>query len=392
MASDAKETAKQENGSKVYFEAYIESGERDFNKLSKLVSKVYPNVSNEWMKSFDKQAEALKTYLRSSKGYNYSRDEGFMPFIEDIAKKKCGVSVKDRWNPADIYMIKKTKENEVKKKLLEITSSDDKNINLVSLNSYMRELMNDKIMIPISLKAIATKTTKAKAELANMGTKGSSHIFKLKKNSIKCNLSIGNKNAYEFDTGEFSFDFYVGEEEIHGQARNFQYSKERNIVQTDLTPKGRSGGAKLGKVSSVALDDFLSKNGFERPSSAAKDSYINNPGEWTEKNIQYWIDFIKDLEGKKIDGSEVDLGDMIVNTGSGKKEKGPEGVIRNAILWERKTRSSAGRFSSKLVGLRWMKIWIEIDKKGLLTEWLQVLYYGAKKEFGEKNGPFLKIY
>lgn len=151
MASDAKETAKQENGSKVYFEAYIESGERDFNKLSKLVSKVYPNVSNEWMKSFDKQAEALKTYLRSSKGYNYSRDEGFMPFIEDIAKKKCGVSVKDRWNPADIYMIKKTKENEVKKKLLEITSSDDKNINLVSLNSYMRELMNDKIMIPISL-------------------------------------------------------------------------------------------------------------------------------------------------------------------------------------------------------------------------------------------------
>lgn len=392
MASDAKETAKQENGSKVYFEAYIESGERDFVKLGKLVSKVYPNVSNDWMESFRKQSEALKSYLGSSKGYNYSRDDGFMPFIEDIAKKKCGVSVKDRWNPADIYMIKKTKENEVKKKLQEITSNSDKNVNLVSLNSYMRELITDKIMVPISLKALKTNTKSAKAELANMGTKGSSHDFKLKKNSVKCNLSMGNKNAFEFDTGEFAFDFFVGDEEIHGQARNFQYSKERNIVQTDLTPKGRSGGAKLGKVSSVALDDFLLKNGFERPSSAAKDSHINNPGEWTEKNIQYWIDFIKQLEGKKIDGSEVDLGEMIVNTGSGKNERGAEAVIRNAILWERKTRSSSGRFSSKLVGLRWMKIWIEIDKKGLLNQWLQVLYYGAKKEFGEKNGPFLKIY
>jgi hypothetical protein len=392
MATDAKETEKQENGSRVYFEAYIEKNERDFAKLSVLVQKVYPNVSNEWMESFRKQAEALKGYIgNTSKGYVYSRDSGFMPYIEDIAKKKCGVSVKDRWNPADIYMIKKNKEKEVMKVLSEITISDDKDANLMALNSYMKELVISKDMIPVSLKAIATKTKSAKAEPANLG--GTSHKFdmKLKKGSLKCILSIGHKNAYEFDTGEVAFDFYVDGEEIHGQARNFQYSKARNLVQTDLTPKGRSGGAKLGKVSSVALDSFLTKHGLDRPSSAAKDPNIDLPGQWTETNIKYWIKFIKELQKERVGGSEIDLGDMEVKIDN-IRETGPEAIIKNAILFEDKTRSSAGKFSSKLIGLRWAKVWVEIDRKGLMDEWLLTLYLGAKKEFGNKNGPFIKIY
>jgi hypothetical protein len=391
MASDAKETAKQENGSRVYFEAYIEDRQRDFTKLGNLVKKVYPNVSNDWMESYRKQAEALKDYLGSSKGYSYSRDDGFMPYIEDVAKRKCGVSVKDRWNPADIYMIKTQKERAVKKKLDDITNDKDKAVNLVTLNNYMKELVEDKTMIPISLKAIATKTKNAKAELANMGGSGGGYDFKLKKNSVKCNLSMGHKNDYEFDTGEFAFDFYVGDEEIHGQSRNFQYSKARNLIQTDLTPKGRSGGAKLGKVSSVALDDFLKRAGLPRPSSASKDPNIDDPGKWTEANIEYWIKYIEGLQRLKVDGSPIDLGELKVQIGN-REEIGAESVIKNAVLWESKTRSAAGRFSSKLIGLRWAYTWHLIDKKGMLDEWLKTLYYGAKKEFGNKNGPFLKIY
>jgi len=392
MAGDAKETAKQENGSRVYFEAYIEHKQYDFNKLGLLVKKVYPNISFDWMESYRKQAEALKDYLGNNKGYAYSRDDGFMPFIEGIAKSKCGVSVKDRWNPADIYMIKKNEEKKVMDKLKSITQSSDKNVNLVALNSYMKELVSSKTMVPVSLKAIATKTSKAKAELANMGGSSNKTIqFRVKPNSVKCILNMGHKNDFEFDTGEFAFDFYVGEEEIHGQARNFQYSKARHLIQTDLTPKGRSGGAKLGKVSSVALDDFLKKVGLPRPSSAAKDPNIDEPGKWTETNIKYWIKYIEELSKLKIAGSPIDLGQLKVKTKKG-EEQGAEAVIRNAILWENETRSAAGRFSSKLIGLRWAYTWALIEKKGMMDEWLKTLYYGAKKEFGEKNGPFLKIY
>lgn len=394
MAGNAIETAKQENGSRVYFELIIEKSkdpQKDFAELSKAVKKVYPNVNNDWMESYAKQAMALKKYIGREKGYEYSRDDGFMPWIEGVAKSKCGVSVKDRWDPADIYMVKARKRTEIEKKITSLTSSPDKDANLLALNDYMRVCMANLDMLPVSLKAIKKSTQAAKAEPANAGGKGKSLDFKVVAGSVKCLLDFGHKNDNEFDTGEFAFDFKVGEEEIHGQARNFQYSVARNLVQTDLTPKGRSGGAKLGKVSSEALDSFLRKANLPRPASASKDPNIDPPGKWTKENIKYWIEYIKGLQKYKVAGKPIDLGGLKVKMGN-KETTGPEEVIKNAIIAEEKTRSSAGRFSSKLIGLRWAYCWVLIEQKGMMDEWLKTLYYGAKKEFGGKNGPFLKIY
>ena len=393
MAGNAIETAKQENGSRVYFEMIVEKNkdpEKNFSELITEVKKVYPNVNSEWMESYAKQAKALKKYLGNNKGYEYSRDEGFMPFIEDIAKKKCGVSVKDRWDPADIYMVKKNKKKEIQEKLVTLTTGSDKDSNLMALNDYMRVLMKNFDMLPVSLKAIKKSTPTAKVEPANDGGSGKSLEISVVPGSVKCILDFGHKTPYEFDTGEFAFDFRVGDEEIHGQARNFQYSKERNLVQTDLTPKGRSGGAKLGKVSSEALDSFLNKAGLPRPASASKDPNIDMPGKWKKENIDYWVKYIKNLENLKIAGKKIDLGGLKVKMGN-TETQGAEEVIKNAIISEGKTRSSAGRFSSKLIGLRWAYTWYLIENKGMMEEWLTTLYYGAKKEFGGKNGPFLKI-
>lgn len=391
MATDAAETKKQENGSRVYFEAYIEKGEKDPKKLQKIVEKVYPKVPDIWMSSFAKQATALKGFLGSKKGYKYSRDEGIMPFIEGVAKTKCGVSIKDRWNPADIYMVSASKESSIKTKITKITASSDKKKNLLELNAYMRELVSSKDLLPISLKAIAAKTTTAKIEPANMGGK-STMKFSLQPGSLKCLLSIGGKNALEFDTGELAFDFIANGEPVHGQSRNFQYSKARNLVQTDLTPKGRSAGAKLGKVSSSALDTFLTKNGLIRPSSASGDPNIDAPGQWSESNIKYWIKLYNSLKNKKVAGAKIDFGSLTVIDEKGKTHTGIDEVIRYGVKFEGKTRNSSGRFSSKLIGLRWAEIWAKLEEKGKMEEWLKTLYYGAKKEFGDENGPFLKIY
>jgi len=394
MAGNAIETAKQENGSRVYFEAVIESGlnpDNDFAKLLQVVKKVYPQVNSDWMSSYNKQVKALKTYIGREKGYEYSRDNGFMPFIEGIAKTKCGVAIKDRWNPADIYMVKTRKKDSIQKQLLKITSNSNKEDNLLALNDYMKTLIKNLDMVPISLKAIKKTTPNAKAEEANMGGAKTKQVFVVVPGSVKCNLDFGHKNDGEFDTGEFAWDFKVGDMEIHGQARNFQYSKARNLVQTDLTPKGAAGGAKLGKVSSEALDSFLTKNKLLRPSSASKDPNIDPPGQWKQVNIDYWIKYIDNLKNYKVAGSKIDLGGLKVKTSSG-ETIGAKEVIQAAIAAENSTRSAAGRFSSKLIGLRWAYNWVLIEQKGLLEEWLQTLYYGAKKEFGGKNGPFLKIY
>ena len=53
MASDAKETQKQENGSKVAFYHVIEEGK--FPTTTQ-IEKVYPNVPSSWMDIYKLQA------------------------------------------------------------------------------------------------------------------------------------------------------------------------------------------------------------------------------------------------------------------------------------------------------------------------------------------------
>ena len=264
MATSAVETAKQENGSKVFLESVIEKG---VEPSATEMFKVYDGYNSEWKETYKKQADAVKGYIKSQKGYEHSRDDGIMPYIENIANIDCGVSVKDRWNPMDIVMVKKNMKNVVEGTIRELTNIDGMNkpANLILLNAYMREALEDKILIGISLKAIKANKRTATVELANMkGDKAARININPIDGSVKCTLTLGKKAPYLFDTGELGFDLKTESgAEIHGQSRNFQYSKARNVVQTDLTPKGRDAGAKLGKVSSVALDKFLNDVGLK---------------------------------------------------------------------------------------------------------------------------------
>ena len=390
MATDAKETAKQENGSRVFFEHVIEKGTEPTDKM---MLSVYDGYGPEWKDTYRKQTAALKKYLGSNKGYEYSRDNGIMPYIEEIAKKECGVSVKDRWNPMDIVLVKKGKKKVIEGTIKELTNIDgmSKDAKLGLLNAYMRETLNEKLLIGVSLKAIAKTKKTASTEVANAGGKSIPTKVDMVKGSLKCTLTLGKKKPFLFDTGELGFDMETAKGgKIHGQSRNFQYSKERNLVQTDLTPKGKDAGAKLGKVSSVALDSFLGGMGLNRPTSAAKDENIPPVGKWTDTEKKYWINLYKKLDSSGM----VDFGEVAVYENNKKVAEGFEAVLDYAIMYEMKKadRSSAGRFSSKLVAMEWANIWVTIAKKGKSKEWCTALYYGAKKEFGNSNGPFLKIY
>ena len=121
MATSAIETAKQENGSKVFFESVIEKGREPSDKE---MLKIYDGYNSEWKETYRKQTNALKKFLGSNKGYEYSRDTGIMPYIEDLAKKTGGVSVKDRWNPMDIVLVKKNQKKVIMGTLRELTNID----------------------------------------------------------------------------------------------------------------------------------------------------------------------------------------------------------------------------------------------------------------------------
>ena len=392
MATSAKETAKQENGSRVFLESVIEKG---VEPPDKHMMKIYDGYSLEWKLTYRKQVDAVKSFIGSQKGYEYSRDKGIMPYIENIAKSDCGVSVKDRWDPMDIVMVKRNMKRVVEETIRELTNMEgmSKESNLLILNAYMREALKDKILIGISLKAIKTNKRKANVELANMRGDNSTRInIEPIDGSIKCTLTLGKKANYLFDTGELGFDLKTETgAEIHGQTRSFQYSKARNVSQTDLTPKGRDAGAKLGKVSSVALDEFLQSNNLERPPSASRHPHIPEVGKWNDIDKKYWIDLFNKLKDSSY---KIDFGDISVYENNVKIGNTFEQILDKSIEYEKENmnRSSAGRFSSKLISMEWAHIWSELSSKGKLKEWCTVLYYGAKKEFSTKNGPFLKIY
>ena len=392
MATNAVETAQQENGSRYFLESVIERGREP---LANEMFKIYEGYNNEWKETYRKQVDAVKKYIGSRKGYEYSRDKGIMPFIENIAKTDCGVVVKDRWDPMDIVMVKKNMRKTVEGTIRELTNMKGmtKDANLLILNAYMREALKDKILIGISLKAIKSNKKKANIELANMrGDKSTRINIEPIDGSIKCTLTLGKKASYLFDTGELGFDLETETgAEIHGQTRSFQYSKARNVSQTDLTPKGRDAGAKLGKVSSVALDEFLKDNNLERPPSASRHPHIPLVGQWKDTDKKYWIDLYNTLKDSSY---EIDFGEIAVYENNVKIGETFEEILDKSIEYETdsKDRSSAGRFSSKLIAMEWAHIWSEIASKDKLSEWCRVLYYGAKKEFSTTNGPFLKIY
>ena len=392
MATSAIETAKQENGSRFYLENVIEKNKEP--SYSEMI-KIYDGYNQSWRRTYEKQAAAVMSYIGAQRGYDYSRDSGIMPYIEGIAKTDCGVSVKDRSNPMDIVMVKKNLKRVVEGTIRELTNIEGMNkpANLILLNAYMREALEEKVLIGISLKAIKANKRTATLELANMkGDKSARININPIDGSVKCTLTLGRKANYLFDTGELGFDLKTESGgEIHGQSRNFQYSQPRNVVQTDLTPKGRDAGAKLGKVSSVALDKFLNDVNLKRPPSASRHEHIPLVGQWKDSDKKYWIDLYNELKGSRF---EIDFGEVAVYENGQRIGEGFEQVLDKAIEYETENadRSSAGRFSSKLIALEWAKIWVEIDKKGKLREWCTALYYGAKKEFSSKNGPFLKIF
>ncbi len=382
----AIETKKQENGSKVVFESVIEKGR--FPSTSE-IERVYPNVPAKWVDNYKLQSQALKKYLGSNKGYVYSRDTGIMPFIERLANKQMGVTKKDAWNPMDIIMVKKILEIKIMKeieKIAELPGMLPKD-RLIKLNLYMKDLLKKKVMLPISLKEIKAGVKEAALEESNVDAKSKGVNFSLVPTSLTCDLDVTKPPL--LDTGEFGFKMQVDDEQVKVQVRSFRYSKPSTSVQTDLTPIGRQSGAKLGKAAADATSTFLSKINLQRPPSPTQDNMIAVDGKFTKSQIEFWDKFYKQIKDVPIEGNKVNW-DAPIDLG--KKQVTFKKIIEYCLENKEKDRNVLGRLFSKLVTLRHIHMYQTISKKKMFKEWLSVLYYGAKKEFSDTNGPFIKIY
>jgi hypothetical protein len=383
------ETKKQENGSRIVLESVIENGK--FPTTS-FIEKVYPDVPAKWVDTYKLQSDALKKYLKSNRGYNYSRDEGIMPWLMGVAGQYMDVRTpaqQNSWNPMDILLVKKQGENRIKEKINKIAKINgltptDK---LIKLNLYMKDLLKKKVMIPISLKGIKAGIKQASIEESNL-TAGSKGVdIKIIPGTLFCDLDVTKPPL--FDTGEFTFKIQVDDEIVKVQVRSFRYSKPSTVIQTDLTPLGRKSGAKLGKVASSAISDFLSKLGLQRPQSPTQDNMIATDGKFSDSQIKFWDNLYKKIKDIRIENEKVNWDAPLE---LGRQKVTFKKIIEYSLENKDKDRNVLGRLFSKLVTLKHIQLYQSISKKKKFDEWLSVLYYGAKKEFSDTNGPFIKIY
>ena len=363
---DASATAKQENATRFVCEKFIEKGALP---PAKDIAKIYPDVDDEWEETFAKQAKTLHSWLNGKKGYNYSRDKGIMPIVENIALQKCGVRTKDSWNPADIYIVKKTEENQIVNELESIGDLEtDKELKLDRLNEYMRELFVGRDLIGISLKklgrtAILEETNVKKIEPVK--------DISIVKGSIKLDLDLNDSD--EFVTGEMAFSINVKGNNVNVQIRAFS-GGERESTQMDMTETGAA--AKLGKVSSiVAIDPYIKVLGLKRRMG----SDLPRVGMWTPGQINTYVTEYKKIKDKTIGGNKIYWG-----------KDNWEDTLKRAIQIEHDNPRTASQLSTKLQCFEWVNIFQKIDSKNKLEEFLTILYYGAKKQY-ETAGPFLKI-
>ena len=148
---------------------------KNLNQVQKVIFDKFPvkHMNKwEWMNSFYKQQALFMgqhfgghTVKASSGGAKYSHysqsdKSGFMQYITKKVKTKYGISKKDTWNPADIWLVW-----DINKAKSEIDEALDESDDIKTLNDLLRRKLYDHDIVGISLKMVGTK---AKWETVNL--------------------------------------------------------------------------------------------------------------------------------------------------------------------------------------------------------------------------------
>lgn len=351
MKQDAAATAKQEIASAIAFETYLNKGK---HATVEEIKKVYPDCDDEWYQSFISQSVAFKKFWGggSANSYEFNRDGGFMEFITKKIKTEFKYNSKDAWNPADIWVYKKSEYNKFCDKIKDIKSIDQ-------LNSYLINLFNDRILIGVSLK----KTGKeAKYEISNVDKKHRDSFFQLDEARLYFDLTP--KNI--FTTPEASF---VISSSLKGQSRMFPLKPRTN---TQFEIMGKLAAARLGKVPKDGIARLFINKGFNVPT-------------WKDIPLTY-DNFLKEQNTWKSYWNTIYSSNLKVTTKVNKGEF--DEIMKTVYMNDAYTVESA--VCCKLQGLIYCYYFAKM-KKDDRDEMITDFVYLAKKE-DDNAGPFVKIY
>ena len=383
----------------------------------------------EWRSSFDKQVLGLQLYMGSRRistsGWVWSRGDGMMGFLNEIAIDRCGVTGSaDSWNPMDIVAVKKSMEGQIKAEInRDVIKGVDKQINKELLNGIMIKYIQSKDLMPISLKKINRNERGAFEESDNLKGRAAKrkHSYNFSYSKILCDLEWSTyKNEWK-NAQEISYSMIQPASatksgvNISVQARAFQAKDSREKPQHSLAQQG--AGAMLGKSPVAELEKFVAEYGVSKVLSPTEHPQIPAKGKpWTQTQKNYWIALQKKLAGLDINGNKINFKNhgsygegmraniVYAKDAKGKKTKkvltGFAAALESACKADEEDlktkhsdsngRSSGSRLTAKLWGIEWLWRYYQMSRKGVWDAFAYRMIKGAKKELSD-SGPFIKI-
>jgi len=353
--SDAKTTAMQERASMYAIEMGLNNnGYNDKNKFlrecRKKLLELYPDMDSDWEETFFQQQKTVSSKIPNNNNFNYSRDDGFMKDITNFVKK-FGISKKDSWNPADIWIVENPK-----KQMQYLQES----LTINSLNEKMRTLFKENKIIGISLKKMSGK--KALWEVVNVDMS----VFK-----NKHNYSIGNTRIkFDLINGKLSSTDSIIEimngTKLVATIQMRQNSKGFSNLKFEGTSKDATS-ARLGKVPLDMLDLLCKEYKFNLNNKWQ--NYPKNAKEFDNEKEKYikYFNFLKDKVQTNIN-NEDEFYENVLNVYNSKSD------IANSKLMQLE-------FLYNIYNLK------KDDLNNIITE----MYFLAQKK-GKQFGPFAKLF
>ena len=329
----------------------------------------HPDAFADWYNTFQYTRPTIKKIVGNLNNYDIIHDatdrSDFTSTINEFVSK-AKISKKDSWNPADIFVINKSKRKEVTDALKKIVKTYDIKDGLVNMfNDKIYKLYEKKILFPISLKQIISE--KANVDYTNIPGQVKVSDYDIEIAKFNCNLTTEGK-----EIGLFTFLNKDTKKQINLQVRGFPHGY--GTAQTEITSDGTPTGGRLGKIPTKVVDDVLAEYKYARIDSIR---YFGTPKPFS--------DFDKNKIEETYNMYETVIKDSKVNNEKFISSK----EFNKTINIAKSNMEIAKTMAMKIQGLKIMYFFVKNQKN--LSSIMNKMINGAKK-ISDTNGFFIKIY
>lgn len=223
---------------------------------------------HEWFKSFVLTAEAISKIMGSTSSdmvfVHVNKNNEITKKIEQVYKK-CNDNSKhafadiNKWCPADIYGVNIRKYKEVMKQLENLDPKTPNSLN--ALNLILLRAINKKILIPVSLKKVADRTTRL-TSMPNISKVNFNGKFDYQ---IKFNgLARNTKDSFETASGSsVNLSFSQIYKNSLVKHTTLSFFVKNNVLTTEIQGDyARHGSTSVGQITTIA-NQYSTKKGFD---------------------------------------------------------------------------------------------------------------------------------